>query len=222
MQTTDKHKTLADEAYSRLRHDVIQGAMAPGTKLRIEQLRQCYGMGATPLREALHRLSAEGFVAVEGQRGFTVAELSARELRELTDLRVEIEGLALRESLARADDDWESGVVAAFHHLSKIEKQETPDPAEWEARNRAFHLALMSRCDSQWLMRIHAILYDQHQRYRIIARAELLENRDLNAEHSAIMEAALARDVAQLMASQEAHIRNTARSMENYLPAESR
>lgn len=213
---TGDHKTLSNQAYSRLRHDIIQGAFPPGAKLGIEHLRATYGMGATPLREALHRLSAEGFVAVEGQRGFRVADISARELRELTQLRIVIEGLALRESVERADDDWESRVVVAFHHLQKIEKQPEPDPALWEARNNAFHLALISQCESRWLMRIYELLYDQHRRYRVIARVER-GDRDIHGEHVAMMEAALARDIDRLLAGHEAHIRNTARALERRL-----
>ncbi len=210
------HKTLSDQAYARLRHDVIHGTFPPGAKLAIEQLRAAYTVGATPLREALHRLGAEGFVVTEGQRGFRVAGISARELRELTELRIVIEGLALRESVEQASEEWESRVVVAFHHLQKIEKQIEPDPDLWEARNNEFHLALISQCDSRWLMRIYELLYDQHRRYRIIARTERAD-RDIHGEHVAMMEAALARDIDKLLASHEAHIRNTARSLERVL-----
>jgi GntR family carbon starvation induced transcriptional regulator len=214
--TAAAHRTLSDQAYTRLRHDVIHGDFAPGSKLGIEQLRSAYAVGATPLREALHRLSAEGFVVVEGQRGFRVADISARELRELTELRIAIEGMALRESLARATDDWESQVVVAFHHLQKIEKQAEPEPVLWEARNNAFHLALISQCESRWLLRIYELLYDQHRRYRIIARVDR-GDRDIHGEHVAMMEAALARDIAALLAAHEAHIRNTVRALEHRL-----
>jgi len=210
------HKTLSDQAYARLRNDIILGEFPPGAKLGIDQLRAAYAMGATPLREALHRLSAEDFVVVEGQRGFRVAEISARELRELTELRILIEGQALRESLQNSDDDWESRLVLAFHQLQKIEKQSEPDPVLWEARNNEFHLALISRCESRWLMRIYELLYDQHRRYRVIARVARAE-RDIHGEHGAMMDAALARDVKRLLSCHEAHIRNTVRSLEQVL-----
>jgi DNA-binding GntR family transcriptional regulator len=210
------HRTLSDQAYTRLRHDVIQGAFSPGAKLGIGQLRAAYGVGATPLREALHRLGAEGFVVVEGQRGFRVADISARELRELTELRIVTEGLALRESVEQATEDWESRVVVAFHHLQKIEKQDEPDPLLWEARNNEFHLALISQCQSRWLMRIYELLYDQHRRYRVIARTDRAD-RNIHEEHVAMMEAALARDINTLLTCHEAHIRNTQRTLEHRL-----
>lgn len=216
---TGSHKTLSDQAYTRLRHDVIQGEYAPGAKLGIDQLRTAYAVGATPLREALHRLSAEGFVVVEGQRGFRVAGISARELRELTELRIVIEGMALRESLEQASDEWESRVVSAFHHLQKIEKQSDPDALQWEARNNDFHLALISQCNSRWLMRIYELLYDQHRRYRILARVDRA-GRDIHGEHIAMLEAALARDIDRLLQAHAAHIRNTADTLEHSLHLE--
>jgi DNA-binding GntR family transcriptional regulator len=104
--------------------------------------------------------------------------------------------------------------VAAFHHLQKVEKQAEPDPAQWEARNNDFHLALISQCDSQWLRRIYELLYDQHRRYRVIARVAPAD-RDIHGEHIAMLEAAMARDIEKLLVSHEAHIRNTARSLEH-------
>ncbi len=203
-------KTLTDRAYQRLREDIVHGRFNPGEKLRIEGLKQAYEVGATPLREALYRLSADGFVNVQGQRGFRVADMSLEELEDITNLRVVLEGMALTQSVENSDDDWESRVVAAFHHLTKAESQQDPDIQEWEVRNRDFHLALVSCCDSPWLMRFHEILYDQHKRYRNLARIDRSSRRNVHDEHIAICDAALAKDVEALRAANEQHIRATA------------
>ncbi len=203
-------KTLTDQAYRQLREDLVHGRFAPGEKLRIERLKQTYGVGATPLREALYRLTADGFVNVQGQRGFRVADMSSEELRDVTDLRVVLEGMALTQSIEASDDEWESRVVAAFHHLTKAEMRDEPDIQEWEIRNRDFHLALVSCCNSPWLMRFYEILYDQHKRYRNIARIEGSARRNVHDEHVAICEAALAKDIDALLEANELHIRRTA------------
>jgi GntR family carbon starvation induced transcriptional regulator len=203
-------KTLTDMAYQRLREDIVHGVFHPGDKLRIERLKQAYDVGATPLREALYRLSSDGFVQVQGQRGFRVAEMSLEELRDITELRVVLEGMALKQSVENSDDAWESRVVAAFHHLTKAENQSDPDIQEWEIRNRQFHLALVSCCHSPWLMRFHETLYDQHKRYRNIARIDRSSRRNVHEEHVAICNAALAKDVEALCKANEEHIRRTA------------
>ena len=204
-------KTLTDLACNRLREDIMQGAFEPGSKLRIEQLKQRYGVGATPLREALYRLSAQGFVTVQGQRGFRAAEMSARELTDITELRVVIENLALRKSIENADNEWESRVVAAFHHLTKAESAPEPELTEWELHNTKFHAALISQCDSPWLMRFYEMLYDQHKRYRNLARLNRTSRgSDIHDEHTQICDAALARDATKACEVNERHIRRTA------------
>jgi len=85
-----------------------------------------------------------------------------------------------------------------------------PDIQEWEIRNREFQLALVSCCKSPWLMRFHEILYDQHKRYRNIARADQSSRRNVHEEHTAICEAALAKDTKTLCKVNEQHIRTTA------------
>ena len=77
-------KTLVESSYNRLRSDIIAGKLAPGAKLRIEELREDYQIGASPLREALNRLAGEGFVTVEEQRGFKVAPVSLDDLQDLS------------------------------------------------------------------------------------------------------------------------------------------
>ena len=203
-------KTLTDMAYQRLREDIVHGVFHPGDKLRIERLKQAYDVGATPLREALYRLSSDGFVQVQGQRGFRVAEMSLEELRDITELRVVLEGMALKQSVENSDDAWESRVVGAFHHLTKAENQSEPNIQEWEIRNRQFHLALVSCCHSPWLMRFHETLYDQHKRYRNIARIDRSSRRNVHEEHVAICNAALAKDVQALCTANEAHFRRPA------------
>ena len=98
-------------------------------------------------------------------------------------------------------------MVAAFHHLTKAENQSDPDIQEWEIRNRQFHLALVSCCHSPWLMRFHETLYDQHKRYRNIARIDRSSRRNVHEEHVAICNAALAKDVEALCKANEEEIR---------------
>lgn len=212
--------TLTEDAYQRIRDDIVHGRLAAGEKLRIEGLRKAYGIGPTPLREALSRLSADGFVSAEGQRGFSVTPLTAEDLEDVTSMRVLLENRALQNSILKGDDDWEANLVAAFHRLSRIETSEGErDPVEWERRNAEFHQALIGACRSRWLRRFAAILYDQHRRYRHLARTHL-KGRDVHAEHKAIYEAALKRDVEAACAANERHIRATIDTLRDLIPEE--
>ena len=205
--------SLVETAYDRIRADVIFGLLEPGRKLRIDDLRGRYGLGATPLREALARLSATGLVEATSQRGFRVSRISVRDLEDVTESRVRLESELLRQSIENGDDAWEARVAGAFHTLSKMESQGLPLDAEtfsvWERRNRAFHEALIESATSPWTQRFRSMIYDHHERYRRIAH--LVANRafDVRQEHAAICEAALARDATTAVAVAAQHIRRT-------------
>ena len=113
-------QTLAELAYHQLRTDILEGRHAPNSKLRIDALRELYGMGATPLREALSKLSAQGLVNAEGQRGFSVAQTSIQQLLDVTRSRVWVESIALRAAIANGNRDWEAEIVAAEYRLRAL------------------------------------------------------------------------------------------------------
>src|SRR6201992_149343 len=116
--------TPRETAYQGLRADIVAGVFKAGTPLRVEALRQRYGFSFSPLREALMRLQSERLVLSTALRGFSVAPLSRGEMRDATETRILIECEALRRSMRDGNDDWEAGIVAAFHALSlQVERQ---------------------------------------------------------------------------------------------------
>jgi len=81
-------------AAERLRSDIVSGAWSPGTKLKMRELLPRYDVGASPMREALARLAAEGFVEQHAQRGMRVPELTFEELQDLSTTRQIVESEA--------------------------------------------------------------------------------------------------------------------------------
>jgi len=208
--TDQGNKTLASAAYEKIKADVTSGRFAPNQRLRIEDLRNAYGTGASPLREALNRLAAEGLIVSVGQRGFRVPSVSIEDLRDITNTRILLETEALRRSIESGDDEWEVRVVAAFHRLTKVETGERPEFAVWEEANRRFHEALLSACPSRWLMKFYDTMFDQHRRYRSMSMQATSAPRSVHDEHERIKNAALARDVVTACRETELHIRRTA------------
>lgn len=222
--------TLADEAYRALKQDIILGRYGPGQPLRLDLLRQHYGLSFSPLREALNRLQSERLVVSVALRGFSVAPLSPSEMRDVTETRILIEGEALRRSIRHGDDDWEAAIVASFHALSlQVKRLEAKrfggDGADGEAllleaRHLEFHRALISQCRSSRLIAMAGHLYAEAERYRLPAltgRAQPAIPRDVAGEHRDIMQAALDRreDVAADLLAE--HYRRTADFIEAIL-----
>ena len=204
-------KTLTDIVYFKIRNDIIHGNLLPGSKLKIEPLRKRYDIGASPIREALSRLCADGFVTIKGQQGFNVMEMSKEDLIDVTNSRVLIENEVLKLSILNGDDDWESKVVGAFHRLSKVEHSIDNDiNIDLEKYNKIFHDSLLSACESKNLIKFYHILYDQHKRYRHLAREAIHIKRNIHSEHTDIYKAALNKDVKSALKANEIHIRKTA------------
>lgn len=202
--------TLFEAAYQQLRRDIIEGRLRPGERLRVEHLKDRYAVSAGTLREALALLVSDRLVVAKGHRGFSVTPMSLEDLRDLTRTRVLLECESLRVSVARGTDEWEAALVGAFHRLARAEERLQADPAsafdEWESRNREFHEALVAACDSVWLRRLRTLLYHQTERYRRLSAVKGPPPVSVHAEHRAIFDAAIARDVPRAASALESHI----------------
>jgi DNA-binding GntR family transcriptional regulator len=196
----------------QVRAAILQGTYAPGTKLRLDDLRREYGVSLSPLREALTRLAAEGLVQITDQRGYRVAPVSPANLREVTKLRTQLEVMALTESLGRGDDRWEDSLVAAWHRLSRLERDGTRGEG-WEKAHRAFHLTLFSACDMPLLLRFCGTLHDLSDRYRRLFLVSHAPDANVPGEHQAIFEAAMARDAQRAAEILTRHLERTGRNV---------
>lgn len=203
--------TVGETLFSELRNDILLGALHPGMKLKLASLKRDYDVSINTLRETLMRLAADGLVLAEGQKGFRVVPASIDDLREVTELRQLIECHGLRKSMELGDLDWEGRVVSAHHMLARSERLMMQDSAkhgaEWQKFDRQFHIALISACNSRWIMRMHRVVHDQFRRYQMLAlktigfRGEALVN-----EHRLILEHAVNRDVEAAVRLLAAHI----------------
>lgn len=204
--------TLATSVHGQIRSDIISGKLPPGEKLRTEYLSDRYQAGNSPIREALNRLSVDGFVTREEQRGFRVATVSKEELRELIDTRCWLEEIAVRNSIVNRDTNWEENLVLAFHRLSRAprstSKNEFVRNPEWDDLHRGFHMALISACGSRWLLSFCQQLNDQADRYRRLSSISY-PNRDPMEEHRRIMEAAIDGEADKAVKVLHNHYRRT-------------
>ncbi|WP_374619722.1 GntR family transcriptional regulator [Devosia sp.] len=202
-------EAVGDSVYRRVRTDIIFGRLAPGRKLKLEQMRKDYEASVSTLREILNRLASEGLVVAEGQRGFEVAPVSAENLREVAALRELLECYALEQSFAAGDLNWEAHVVAAHYKLAQMEaKMLAGDKSvteQWKRYDWEFHQALISACGSRVLMDTHAVIFDKYLRYQMISltfRGQIAAD-----EHRQMLDAALKRDAVAAQAVLRRHVR---------------
>jgi len=104
---------LSEQAYLRIRDQIVTLSLPPGSVIEESRLRQELGLGRTPIREALKRLAQEDLVAVIPNRGTFVAGIAITDLAAITEIRVELEGFAFGLAAERATAD----ECAAFREL---------------------------------------------------------------------------------------------------------
>ena len=201
-------EAASERAWRLIRADILRGTLAPGRKLRLEGLRDSYGVAVGTLRESLNRLVAEHLVVAEGQRGFEVSPFSAKELRELARLRLLLEGHALDHAFRVGDVEWEGRVVAAHHKLGHMEDRlragESGALDDWRRCDSDFHRALIAACGSRTLMATLATVFDRYLRYQNVALG--FRGAIAVEEHRALRDSAIRRDAGRAREILSAHI----------------
>jgi GntR family transcriptional regulator, carbon starvation induced regulator len=213
--------TINATVFRQLRADIVACRLAPNERLRVEALRDRYGVGGSPIREALMRLEVEGLVTLEQNKGFRVAPVSKEHLIDLMKTRIEIECIALRWSIEKGGVAWEADLVAAFHrlaHMKKVERSSGVDVnSGWVREHRNFHAALVAGCGSPRLMAIRDKLFAQAERYFALSIVSKVSARNDKREHEQIMRAALERNVSRATQLLTDHIDRTTERVAKFL-----
>jgi DNA-binding GntR family transcriptional regulator len=193
-----------------LHQAIITGELAAGERLPIEELAEMLEMSPMPIREALRRLDDAGLVDHVPHRGARVRELSIDDLREIYEVRLALEPLAVAHAAERfTDADAEAAGEALARHILAYE---TGTPQEIFAAHTDFHFALYNAARSRWLVRLITPLWQSSERYRFATppryRRRLAERR---AEHERILAACVANDPEGAARELRGHLLKTAR-----------
>ncbi len=206
-------ESLTSMVYQKIMADIVGRRLKPGRKLLLQSLREDYGVGNSPIREALNRLAGQGLVVGKDQQGFRVAPASAEELLEIVKTRCWLEEIGLRESIRHGDEQWEERVLLANHRLTRTPRPKgkslLEDRLKWEKRHREFHLTLLSACGSSILVDYCSDLQERTFRYRNLSSVRAYRNGLAVDEHRGICDAVLERDADRAVELLTAHYRAT-------------
>ena len=193
--------------YLRLRQMILTGALPPGEKLKIEDLRKLLKTGASPVREALSLLTSDMLVERIDQRGFRAAPVGKANFEEILMLRCSLEDMALRASISNASTEWEERIVLSHHRMSRADRTQID---AFEEMHKTFHMALLSNANMPMLLRYCGQLYDLNIRYRYLAAdGPRYGERSIAVEHQEIFDATLQRDADTASRLLVSHYRRT-------------
>lgn len=179
--------TRTEWADQRLREAILQGDFAPGDPLVISALAEQLGVSATPLREALRKLASEGLVVLQTHGSARVAEVDLHEANEIYELRLILEPLAVERAVAKGDAGYRHRVEDAWNELTA---QRIAPPSV----HAGFHRALLSACDSAWLLKMATMLADRAGLMVTVGLPGRPPDYDTARAHRTLMELAVAGD----------------------------
>ncbi len=195
-----------------LRNWLVGGRFMHGTKLKADALKAELGCSASTVREALFRLSLEGLVTFQDQRGFRVPHADPEILHDITQMRIWLEEQGACLSLRRSSVAWEARLTAAHHKIShiesRLERAEASDAVFqlWIQGEQEFHQTLVSNCGSELLKQTHLTMYRRFRQQMVMADRDfkhLTINRD---DHQGILDAVLKHDEDALRTRIRAHL----------------
>lgn len=176
---------LREQVQQRLRLDIVSGEVGPGTILSVPALARTLGISTTPVREALLQLSADGLLQPLRNRGFCVVEPSLEELRNLFEVRLQLESSAFLKLVQSGCGDVSDLTVQADAIARAVR---TGDVPLYLAADRAFHQELLSRAGNPVLTGIVMKLRDTMRLYGIKSAAGLARQAESVPEHYRIIE----------------------------------
>jgi DNA-binding GntR family transcriptional regulator len=203
-----KRQTLADNVYVQLKNSMMRGRLRDGTELKQGELAAQLGVSRVPVREALRRLQAEHLVVAEPFQCFVVTSLTPDQVRELLELREELEVFALKKTLT-------SSMMKQRIQAAKVAAKSltlSEDDESWLAADREFHRELNGPTTA-----VAAIIEDVRERvhrYYLLAPAVLQRRREVLKEHATLITALEAGDEDALETAIRDHVRATRHHLE--------
>lgn len=206
MASFERPTLVRDGVYAHLRRAVLDGELAPGERLGEAELGERLGVSRTPIREAIMRLTQEGLLVAEANKGVRVRTVSAAEARDTYVVREELDGLAAALA-AQAHTANDAAMLRAA--LGALNAAPGGDYREQTRLDLAFHRAVTLAAHNAALA---DLMRGLEQRVALIKHQTRTYNAhpDTGAQHAAILEAILTRDANAARAAARTHVRTFA------------
>ena len=199
--------TLHDAIVARVRDMIIEGELAPGTRLHEGNLGKILGVSRTPLREALKFLASEGLVELSPGKGAVVRKFSEKDVHDSLIVLGSLEGLAGRLACANATD-------AEIHEVRQLHDRMMDmygkrDRLPYFKLNQSIHSAILRLSKNEALVSVHGVLQARLKRIRYIGNEGPEKWAGAVADHEEIISALEARDAERLSKVLTAHMEQT-------------
>jgi DNA-binding GntR family transcriptional regulator len=186
-----------------LRRCLLGGEVPPGSPIPLDEVAEVFGVSRIPVREALKTLIGEGLVEHRTNLGYTVARLTAQELRELYVVREALETAALAAAVVEAGPD-EHAEARAAHAVLDAAIQ-AHDLRGYHQASRRFHWALVRPCRMHRLLGMLSSAWNVTEPLQTMTHVGDPDRQRLHADHDEMLDAFCARDSGALLRVSRTH-----------------
>ena len=151
-----EREILAERVKDRILTWILEGELAPGSRIVETRVARQLGMSQGPVREALRSLATLGFVEMEPYRGSRVRKPSSEELVEAMEVRAELEAMAGRLVASRSNKKLVKDLEAAFAEM--LEAADAGNAHDHAVKNTEFHCLIVEASGNQTLFRVWSML----------------------------------------------------------------
>ena len=169
----------AELAYMFILDRILAGDLAPGERLREEELAKKLGVSRTPIREAIRRLAAEGLIEVEANRGALIPKIDPREVDEIFDLRALLEGYGAEQATLNISRRALSNLREFAEEMRDEVGKPQIDLGRLAGLNTAFHQGIFNGAANSHLINIRYLVTRLpliYRTYRLYTREELIHS----------------------------------------------
>lgn len=206
--------TTAKVVAGMLRDEIQAGGLAPGTRLRQNEVAERFGVSTTPVREAFAQLQAEGLVRIDPHRGAVVFHPTAEDLLEYYEIREALESLAVTHAIERLTPSVARDLNELIDRMRR-----TADARRWLRLNDEFHLKLYECAERPHLSSLIDNLRDASTPYIYMFVASRKPSDQANGEHQEILDACVRGDEKAARRAIRDHLRHASGELAQQLSA---
>jgi len=201
------YKNLNQIVYERLRSEILEGKLPPGTRIKQEELTQRLGVSRTPVRESIHRLEMEGLVEFQRRNSVLVSRISRNRIEEAFELRALLEDYAAEKAADKiTEDDIKKlrkliAEMDACHSRQQVERL--------LSKNDEFHRFICSRAGNEFLMEMLEQIWTDIKRLRINYLITPEGHQEATREHEDLVDAIESHDKKQIRQIVQKHLESS-------------
>lgn len=208
-------RTIRSQVYQAIRQQIISGAYPPGFWLQEQEIAASLQVSRSPVREALRQIVSDGLADEIPNKGVFVRTLTRRDVDELCELRVLIEGYSIRRGYAHCTPEQKEEMEKLLQAMEQAHVR--GDVEQYIELDSQMHMLFVEQCGNRLLQDMYKRAYWMVQRFRVYSLKSEDRFRRSLAEHRQIMEAILSGDWEKAVEQDRIHLEAARETVYQYL-----